>query len=72
MKDAIESVLRGQQTKRFYYFYFTVPKKDGGLHPILDLRGLNHFIVCKHFQMVTLQNILPLISKGNWMAKLTL
>ncbi len=30
-----------QQGNRFYSRYFIVPKKDGGLRPILDLRVLN-------------------------------
>ncbi len=28
----------------FYSWYFVVPKKDGGLRPILDLRLLNHSV----------------------------
>lgn len=49
-----------------------VPKKDGGLRPILDLKGLNKFITYRKFWMVTLQSILPLLKEGDWMASLDL
>lgn len=51
----------------FYSHYFTVPKKDGGLCPIMDLRALNEFITYRNFRMTTLQSILPLLPPGCWM-----
>lgn len=33
-----EKVDAGEQQASFYSVYFLVPKKDGGLRPILDLR----------------------------------
>ncbi len=41
-KGAIEMVPPAQSELGFYSRYFLVPKKDGGLRPILDLRRLNH------------------------------
>ncbi|KAL0150532.1 hypothetical protein M9458_054125, partial [Cirrhinus mrigala] len=40
-KEAIEVVPPHDRESRFYSRYFIVPKKDGGLRPILDLRQLN-------------------------------
>ncbi|XP_067284189.1 uncharacterized protein [Pseudorasbora parva] len=39
-KEAIERVPPHSRESRFYSRYFIVPKKDGGLRPILDLRQL--------------------------------
>ncbi len=39
--------------------YFVVPKRDGGLCPILDLRPINR-VLCQHsFWMITLKQIRP-------------
>ncbi len=40
-KEAIEMVPPHERESGFYSRYFIVPKKDGGLRPILDLRQLN-------------------------------
>ena len=40
-KGAIGEVERSDRKAGFYSRYFLIPKKDGGLRPILDLRGLN-------------------------------
>ncbi len=40
-KDAIELVPPAEMRQGFYSPYFIVPKKGGGLRPILDLRVLN-------------------------------
>ena len=52
--------------ERFYSRYFTVPRKDGGLRPILDLRNLNTFIQPQQFCMLNLDTIIPLLSWGDW------
>ncbi len=40
-KVAIEYVPHSNRETGFYSQYFIVPKKDGGMRPILDLRVLN-------------------------------
>ncbi len=40
-KDAIEPVPPAEMKSGFYSSYLIVPKKGGGLRPILDLRILN-------------------------------
>ncbi len=50
-KDAIEPVIPARQG--FYSPYFIVPKKCGGLRPILDLRVLNRALHKLPFKMLT-------------------
>ena len=50
----------------FYSRYFAVPKKDGGLRPILDLRDLNTYLNPRKFRMVTLEGIVHLLKEGDW------
>ncbi len=42
-KGAIEIVPPAQSKSGFYSHYFLVPKEDGSLRPILDLRLLNYW-----------------------------
>ena len=50
-KGAI-SVLPPNGTREgFYSTYFIVPKKSGGLRPILNLKSFNHCIRKVHFKM---------------------
>ncbi len=49
-----------------------VPKRDGGLRPILDLRPINRAL-CEHpFRMITLKQILAQIRPGDWFASVDL
>ncbi len=56
----------------FYSRYVLVPKKDGGLRPILDLRRLNHALMRRLFRMITLKQILSQIRTGDWFCSLDL
>ncbi len=56
----------------FYSRYFLVPKKDGGLRPILDLRCLNHALMRRLFRMITLKQILSQIRTEDWFCSLDL
>ncbi|KAF7251740.1 hypothetical protein EYD10_02473 [Varanus komodoensis] len=71
-KGAIRQLTQTDGLHRFCSRYFTVPKWDGGLRPILDLRNTNWFITAKKFRMTTLQNILLLLRKEDWFASLDL
>ncbi|KAF7246105.1 Transposon Ty3-I Gag-Pol polyprotein [Varanus komodoensis] len=71
-RRAIRRLSLSEGLHGFYSRYFTVPKRDGGLRPILDLRALNRFITPKKFRMATLQSILPLLGRGDWFASLDL
>ncbi len=54
-KGAIEYVSHSNRETGFYSWYFIVPKKDGGLRPILDLRVLNESVMQLKFKMLTLR-----------------
>ncbi len=71
-KGAIEMVPPALSESGFYSRYFLVPKKDGGLRPILDLRRLNHALMRRSFRMITLKQILSQIRTGDWFCSLDL
>jgi hypothetical protein len=52
-KGAIELVPPGQEGQDFYTTFFIVPKKDGVLRPILNLKPLNVYMEKSHFKMET-------------------
>ncbi len=72
VKGAIEVVPPAQSESGFYSRYFLVPKKDGGLRPILELRLLNHALTKRLFWMITLKQILSQIRPGDWFMSLDL
>ncbi len=45
----------------FYSRYFIVPKKDGGLRPILDLRRLSCSVMRLKFRMLTIKQVMSQI-----------
>ncbi len=65
-KGAIEIVPPAQSKSGFYSRYFLVPKKDGDLRPILDLRLLNYALMKRLFRMITFKQILLQICLGDW------
>ncbi len=60
-KDAIEPVPPVEMKSGFYSPYFIVPKKGGGLRPILDLRVLNRALHKLSFRMLTQRRIFQCI-----------
>ncbi|XP_062372037.1 uncharacterized protein LOC134059609 [Sardina pilchardus] len=71
-KGAIEPVDPLLQPGGFYSTYFLVPKKDGGLRPILDLRGLNRFLKVFRFHMLTTAEVLRTVARGEWFTSVDL
>ncbi|KAL0148789.1 hypothetical protein M9458_055967 [Cirrhinus mrigala] len=71
-KGAVEVVHPAQSESGFYSRYFLVPKKGGGLRPILDLRHLNRALMKRPFKMITLKQILSHIRPGDWFFSLDL
>ncbi|KAL0147283.1 hypothetical protein M9458_057407, partial [Cirrhinus mrigala] len=64
-KQAIEVVPPENMECGLYSRYFLVPKKDGGLRPILDLRPLNRALAKREFKMITVKQILAHIQPGD-------
>ncbi|MGH0135648.1 UNVERIFIED_CONTAM: hypothetical protein FKN15_044667 [Acipenser sinensis] len=50
----------------FYSRNFLVPKQDGGLRPILDLRQVNLYLSRQRFKMLIMQQLLQSIRPGSW------
>ncbi|KAL6471402.1 hypothetical protein MHYP_G00200520 [Metynnis hypsauchen] len=48
------------------FWYFLVPKKGGGLRPILDLRTLNRHLRKFKFRMLTHTVLLRFVRRGDW------
>ena len=71
-KRAIEQVHPSLSESSFYSRYFLVPKKDGALRPILDLRHLNKALMRRPFKMITTRKILAQIRPGDWFISLDL
>ncbi len=71
-KDAIEPVPPAERRQGFYSPYFIVPKKGGGLRPILDLRVLNPALHKLPFKMRTRRRIIKCIQPQDWFSAIDL
>ncbi len=72
LKGAIEEIPQSDLERGFFSRYFLVPKRDGGLRPILDLRCLNLSFYKGKFKMLTLKTILSQIQVGDWFVTIDL
>ncbi|XP_077060691.1 uncharacterized protein LOC143712393 [Siphateles boraxobius] len=72
LKGAIEEITPGETERGFYSRYFLVPRKGGGLRPILDLRRLNFALYKGKFKMLTLKAIISQIRPGDWFVTIDL
>ena len=71
-KGAITTVDRQTQEGGFYSTYFVIPKKDGGLRPILDLRPLNAHLKVMKFHMLRTVEVLQSIQENDWFTTIDL
>ncbi len=71
-KDANEPVPPAERRQGFYSPYFIVPRKRGGLRPILDLRVLNRALHKLPFKMRTRRRIIKCIQPQDWFAAIDL
>ncbi len=71
-KGAIEELPPTRKKSGFYSRYCSVPKKDGGLHPILDLHRLNRALRVSKFKMLTVKSILSQIQPRDWFVTIDL
>ncbi|KAI2648975.1 Transposon Ty3-G Gag-Pol polyprotein [Labeo rohita] len=71
-KEAIEVVPPHEREFGFYSRYFIVPKKDGGLRPILDLRLLNRSVKRLKFKMLTIKQVVSQIRSEDWFVTIDL
>lgn len=70
-KQAVEQV-HNLSSLGFHSLMFLVPKKNGKLRPIIDLRRLNDFLVVPSFQMETSVSVASSVQPGDWATSLDL
>ncbi len=68
----VEPVPPAEMRQGFYSPYFIVPKKGGGLRPILDLRVLNRALHKLPFKMLTHRRMIKCIQPQDWFAAIDL
>ncbi|KAL0194816.1 hypothetical protein M9458_008388, partial [Cirrhinus mrigala] len=71
-KEAIKVVPPHDRESGFYSRYFIVPKKDGGLRPIIDLRRLNRSVMRLKFKMLTVKQVVSQIRSEDWFVTIDL
>ncbi len=64
-KGAIEEVPQSDVEQGFFSRYFLIPKRDGGLRPILDLGRLNFSLYKGKFKMLTMKTIMSQVQGGD-------
>ncbi|KAG1040245.1 hypothetical protein G6F43_012326 [Rhizopus delemar] len=69
-KQAIEPAL--STTSGFQSTLFVIPKKDGGLRPVLNLKPLNQHLPVQHFKMETMKTITQLLHPGDYLTSIDL
>ncbi len=70
-KGAIQEIPQLDIEQGFFSRYFLVPKGDGGLRPILDLRRLNFSLYKGKFKMLTMKTMSQ-IQGGDWFVTIDL
>ncbi|XP_033996615.1 LOW QUALITY PROTEIN: uncharacterized protein LOC117490940 [Trematomus bernacchii] len=72
LKEAISRVPQGEENQGYYSRYFLVPKKTGGMRPILDLSVFNKVIMKRPFHMLTIRQVLECVHQGDWFTSIDL
>jgi len=71
-KGAVVPVSSARELEGHFSTYFIVPKKDGGLRPILNLKFFNRSVRKRKFKMETLKSIIAAVSPRQWLASIDL
>jgi hypothetical protein len=69
-KKAVE--LTGFHPEEFVSNLFLVPKKNGQMRPVINLRPLNYFVRKIHFKMETIETAICLLRVGDFLATIDL
>ncbi|KAI3374042.1 hypothetical protein L3Q82_022595 [Scortum barcoo] len=72
MKGVISRFPHGEENQGFYSRYFLVPKKTGGVRPILNLSLFNKSIMERRFHMLTIKQVLDCVHLDDWFTSLDL
>ena len=56
----------------FYLNLFLVPKKNGQMRPVINLKQLNQWVSAEHFKMEGISTLRDLLRPGDWFVKVDL
>ena len=56
----------------FFSTLFLVPKKNGSMRPVINLKALNQWVETPHFKMEGLPTLRDLLRQGDWLVKVDL
>ena len=71
-KHAVSQVPKTQANKGFMSQLFSVSKKDGGMRPTINLKGLNTIVKTVRFEMEGIHMLKDILKPGDWMTKIYL
>ncbi|KAG1107399.1 hypothetical protein G6F61_011802 [Rhizopus arrhizus] len=73
-KAAIEKVFPQQvsQVPGFYSSIFVIPKKNGGIRPVFNLKKLNLYLDAPHFKMETIREVSRMIKPNDYLTSIDL
>ena len=72
VKGAIVELPEEETQRGFYSTMFLVPKKDGKMRPVINLKKLNQFVDAHHFKMEGIQTARELVRPNDWLTKIDL
>ena len=61
-----------QKQTEFFSNLFLVPKKNGSMRPVINLKALNQWVETPHFKMEGLPTLQDLLRQGDWLVKVDL
>ena len=70
--DKVAIRLASFYPKYFRSNLFVIPKKNGELRPLINLKPLNDFVKYHHFKMESLPHMVDLLSVGQYMTTIDL
>ena len=71
-KNAVRLVDLSRDGQGFYSHLFVVPKKSGGLRPVLNLSALNKYVRNHQFRMETNRSVIAAVQPDDWMISIDL
>ena len=71
-KGAVVTVEPAASEEGFYSTLFLVPKTDGRMRPVINLKALNFWVHPQHFKMEGIHTLRDIIAQDEWLAKLDL
>ncbi|KAG2228482.1 hypothetical protein INT48_008098, partial [Thamnidium elegans] len=73
-KEAIEKVSpqQSQLVPGFYSSMFVIPKKNGGVRPVFNLKKLNQYLDAPHFKMETIREVSLMVNPNDYLVSIDL